>query len=141
MTRSCRTSILVGACCAMLNTTPATALEKIGSWVMDCADNGPGSPTCQLRSAKRLLDQGGIVGDLEIQMLGKSLVPVVMLRGVPGDILMAASLTGDQPKRRSSSRAPRLKTSNAASPQADISAPQATTRLGGLRLACQAPGR
>ena len=96
MATSYQTGILAGVLLVMFSTAsaaaPTRAPEQIGSWILDCPIDRSGSQTCQLRSGKRLLDQGGIVGDLEIQLLGESLVPVIILRGLPGDVLMTASL-------------------------------------------------
>ena len=38
--------------------------------------------------------KGGITGDLEVQALGKTLVPVMTLRGLSDEMLMAASMAG-----------------------------------------------
>ncbi len=68
--------------------------EHIGRWVLTCPGETPHADPCLLRFDKPFLDQGGITGDLEIQASGKSLVPVLTLRGLPADLLMAASLAG-----------------------------------------------
>ena len=68
----------------------AASHEYIGSWMLSC----PADEACVLRLDKRFLDKGGITGDLEIQAVGKSLVPVLVLRGVPSELVMAASLAG-----------------------------------------------
>jgi hypothetical protein len=47
-----------------------------------------------MRFNKRFLDKGGLTGDLEVQEQGKSLVPVIALRGLPPEMLMAASMAG-----------------------------------------------
>jgi hypothetical protein len=74
-----------------IGTARAATQEHIGSWVLSCAgESGP----CLLRFDKRFVDQGGITADLEIQALGKSLVPVLVLRGLPDELMMAASLAG-----------------------------------------------
>lgn len=96
------------AVAAMLASGAALAAteEKIGSWVLSCpggtpgaAQGGapgasPGAESCLLRADKRFLDKGGITGDLEVQALGRSLVPVLTLRGLSTEILMTAALAG-----------------------------------------------
>ncbi len=72
----------------------AATQEQIGSWVLNCPGDKPGAEPCIMRFNKRFLDKGGITGDLEIQGQGKSLVPVIALRGLSPEILMAASLAG-----------------------------------------------
>jgi len=47
-----------------------------------------------MRFARRFLDKAGITGDLEVQAQGKTLVPVIALRGLSSEILMAATLAG-----------------------------------------------
>jgi hypothetical protein len=77
-----------------IGTARAANQEHIGSWVLSCPSKTTGSEPCLLRLEKRFVDKGGITGDLEIQALGKSLVPVLVLRGVPTELLIAASLAG-----------------------------------------------
>jgi hypothetical protein len=79
---------------ASIATASAASPEHIGSWVLSCPGSAPGSEPCVLHLEKRFLDKGGITGDLEIQAMGKTLVPVITLRGLPGQILLAASLAG-----------------------------------------------
>ena len=69
----------------------AVERENIGSWVIICA--GPGEP-CLMRHSRRLYDQSGVTAELEVMAQGRSLVPVVILRGVPTELLMTASMTG-----------------------------------------------
>jgi hypothetical protein len=68
--------------------------EKIGSWVLSCPGDKAGAQSCLLRFDKRFFDKAGLTGDLEVQALGTSLVPVIALRGLPSEMLMAASLAG-----------------------------------------------
>ena len=77
-----------------IGTASAASPEHIGSWVLSCPGETPGSEPCVLHLEKRFLDKGGITGDLEVQALGKTLVPVIALRGLPSEILLAASLAG-----------------------------------------------
>jgi hypothetical protein len=76
----------------------AATEEKIGSWVLSCpgaAPGGaPGDEQCLLRADKRFLDKAGVTGDLEVLALGRSLVPVLTLRGLSTEILMTAALAG-----------------------------------------------
>jgi hypothetical protein len=72
----------------------AATQEQIGSWVLNCPGDTPGAEPCVMRFNKRFLDKRGITGDLEIQARGKSLVPVIALRGLSSEMLMAASLAG-----------------------------------------------
>jgi hypothetical protein len=69
----------------------AAGQEHIGSWVLSCPGDGP---TCLLRLDKRFLDKAGVTGDLEIHARGKALVPVLALRGLPAEVLIAASMAG-----------------------------------------------
>lgn len=64
--------------------------EHIGGWVLSCPDGG----SCLLRAEKRFLDQAGIVGELEVLAEGRSLVPVVALRGLSDELLAGAALAG-----------------------------------------------
>ena len=78
---------LMGLSCSAV---AAPQEQQIGSWLLNC----PTGDTCQLRFAKRFLDKGGMTGDLEVQSIGKSLVPVIALRGLSSEMMMAASLAG-----------------------------------------------
>jgi hypothetical protein len=77
-----------------IGTAQAATQEHIGGWELTCPGETPRSEPCLLRLDKRFLDKGGITGDVEIQALGKTLVPVIALRGLPADLLLAASLAG-----------------------------------------------
>jgi len=68
----------------------AAPAEKIGSWVLSCPDAEP----CLLRLEKRFVDKAGITGELDILADGKALVPVLALRGLSSELLMAAALAG-----------------------------------------------
>ena len=82
--------VLAGWLTVISGAARATSQEQIGSWVLSCPSAGP----CVLRVGKRFLDTGGITGNLEVLAAGQSLVPVVTLRGLPAEMLMAASLAG-----------------------------------------------
>jgi hypothetical protein len=69
---------------------PAATLERFENWVISC----PGQAPCTMRADKRFLDKSGLTGDLEIQAQGKSLVPVLALRGLPAEALIAAAMIG-----------------------------------------------
>jgi hypothetical protein len=73
-----------------IGTAQASSQEHIGSWVLTCPTEKP----CVLRLDKRFLDKGGITGDLEVDAIGTALVPVLVLRGLPGEVMMAAALSG-----------------------------------------------
>jgi hypothetical protein len=78
---------------SLVLTCPAASAatqEQIGSWVLTC----PGDAPCLMRASKRFFDKGGITGDLEVQAEATSLVPVIALRGLSNEMLMAASLAG-----------------------------------------------
>jgi hypothetical protein len=72
----------------------AATHEKIGSWELSCPGEAAGAEPCRLRFDKRFFDKGGVSGDLEVQAQGTSLVPVLALRGVAPELLMAAALAG-----------------------------------------------
>ncbi len=76
------------------NAAGAVTQEQIGSWVLRCPDERPGAAACLLRVERRLFDKGGITADLEVQAEGKSLVPVIALRGLSGEMLLTAALAG-----------------------------------------------
>ena len=79
---------------AISGSAGAATQEQIGSWVLDCPGNTPGAEPCIMRFNKRFLDNGGITGDLELQPQGKSLIPVIVLRGLFPEMLMTASEAG-----------------------------------------------
>ena len=72
----------------------AATEEHVGSWVLSCPAAVANAEPCLLRLEKRFFDTAGITGELEVQALGKTLVPVIALRGVPDEILLAAALAG-----------------------------------------------
>jgi hypothetical protein len=95
MTAASRRNILLTlGLLAMTGTARAATQEKIGSWVLNCTGDAPGTEACLLRADKRLIDTPGVTGDLEIEAQKKSLAPVVVLRGLSSEFLMAASLAG-----------------------------------------------
>lgn len=76
-------------------TASAATQEQIGSWVLTCPGGAAGSRPCLLRSGKRFFDKAGVTADLEVQALGTMLVPVITLRGLSNEILIAAALAGE----------------------------------------------
>lgn len=87
---------------------PASAAdESIGSWILSCRGQA-----CVLRHKDRLLDAAGIVADLEARAAGSAadppiggkpvstgaggaqLVPVIVVRGVSDELLLAATAAG-----------------------------------------------
>lgn len=64
--------------------------EHVGSWLISC----PGNASCTMRFNKRFLDRSGVTGDLEVQDQGRALVPVLALRGLSSEMLMAAAMVG-----------------------------------------------
>jgi hypothetical protein len=86
-----KTVIVLVACLSLVaNRAAAATQEQIGSWVLNCAKSEP----CLLRAEKRFFDKTGITGELEVLAEGTSLVPVIALRGLPTELLMAAALAG-----------------------------------------------
>jgi hypothetical protein len=73
-------------------TAVAAPAEHMGSWALECPDPGGGS--CVLRLDKRLVDKGGITVDLEVRAGEHGLVPVLLLRGLPEAVMLAASQVG-----------------------------------------------
>jgi hypothetical protein len=78
----------------MVPASPAAAATQahIGSWLLTCPAETPAPEPCILRLEKRFLDEAGITGDLEVRAIGKMLVPVITLRGLSGELLVAAAL-------------------------------------------------
>jgi hypothetical protein len=64
--------------------------ERVGSWVIAC----PGDAPCVMRFDKWFLDKSGVTGDLEVEADGNTLVPVLTLRGLPSNVLIAAAAVG-----------------------------------------------
>lgn len=75
---------------ALAGVVPGATQEQIGTWVLEC----PGKDPCTLRFNKRFLEKAGITGDLEVLAQGKTLVPAIALRGLSGDMMLAASMAG-----------------------------------------------
>ena len=93
MTISWHTGVLI-ALFAGLSAPASATPERIGAWVLDCAADRPAADGCQLRFAQRFVDNGGITGDLEVEAQGKRLVPVLALRGLSAELLLAAAMAG-----------------------------------------------
>lgn len=87
-----RTNLL---CAAVLALAPALAYaaaeQRIGSWVISCPD---GARECLMRFSKRFLDKAGITADLEVESQGAALVPVIALRGLSSEMLLATTMAG-----------------------------------------------
>lgn len=66
--------------------------QQIGSWAITCPDGANG---CLMRLHPRFLDKAGLTGDLEVQSQESTLVPVIALRGLSSELLMAASVVGN----------------------------------------------
>lgn len=94
MTTASRSVVLALGLVLSAGTASAATHEHIGSWVLTCPGDTPRSEPCLLHLEKRFLDKAGITGDLEVQALGTALVPVITLRGLSNEILLAASLAG-----------------------------------------------
>jgi hypothetical protein len=103
----------------------AATQEQIGSWVLSCPGAQSGADGCIMRSSKRLLDKGGITGDLEVLAEGRSLVPVITLRGLSREMLMAASLAGKPVVSLLFAGAPREALTCSVGPAGYICSPQA----------------
>jgi hypothetical protein len=71
----------------VLAATPGAAPEAVGSWLLDCE-----AATCALRHKDRLFSGAGVTADMEVRAAGKALVPVVTLRGLPDQVLLASSM-------------------------------------------------
>lgn len=69
---------------------PAGA-EQIGTWTIACEN---GSNGCIMRFSKRFIDKGPITADLEVQSQSGALVPVIAVRGLTSEMMMAASMAG-----------------------------------------------
>lgn len=83
--------LLIAALTAIPVLASAAPEQQIGSWVVGCPES---ARECEMRFNKRFLDKAGITGDLEVQSQGRTLVPVIALRGLSSEILMAASMAG-----------------------------------------------
>jgi len=75
---------------ALNGSAQAATQEAVGSWVLTCPADAP----CIMRLNQRFIDKAGVTGDLEVQARGKVLVPVIALRGLQADLLIAAAMTG-----------------------------------------------
>lgn len=81
---------------ALALTDPAVAAdserpEPIGNWVLICPTSSSG---CLMRLSQRFFDKAGVTGDLEVQAQGSTLVPVLTVRGLPNEMLLAAAMAG-----------------------------------------------
>jgi hypothetical protein len=75
---------------AIQDAAAASTPEHVGSWTITC----PGGAPCAMRFSKRFFDKSGITGDLEIDAEGDFLVPVLAVRGLSSEVLMAAAMAG-----------------------------------------------
>ena len=109
----------------------AASQEQIGSWVLVCPGDKPRPDRCLMRAKKRLFEKAGITGDLEVQGQGGNLIPVVTLRGLPSEMLMAASAASNTEASIQLPGSPREDLNCAATGTGYICAPNAA---GGPRL-------
>lgn len=77
------------AALAILGATQGAAPDPAGSWLLECA-----GATCLLRHKDRLFSGAGVTADMEVRAAGKALVPVLVLRGLPDQVLLASSMAG-----------------------------------------------
>jgi hypothetical protein len=136
MSMAFRLSAVLALGVAVLTGAAWASTETIGGWVLRCPGNTPGTASCLLRSEERLLNTAGITGDLEIQAQGKLLVPVVVLRGLSGEIMRAASLAGETEVSLRFGDGPREDLACSATGGAFVCAPKDATAL---RLAAGLP--
>jgi hypothetical protein len=73
----------------ILAATPGAAPEAVGSWLLDCD-----GAACVLRHKDRLFSGAGVTADMEVRAAGNALVPVLTLRGLPGQVLVVSSMAG-----------------------------------------------
>ncbi len=88
-------SIYRGAIAAMLllpAASQAAAPESIGTWVLNCPEDSKSG--CILRHRDRYFAKPPLSADLEVQSVRGALVPVLAVRGIPREALLAASLGG-----------------------------------------------
>nr|WP_294519141.1 hypothetical protein [uncultured Rhodopila sp.] len=71
----------------ILAATAAAAPEPVGSWLLACD-----GAACVLRHKDRLFSGAGVSADMEVRAVGRALVPVVTLRGLPDQILLASAM-------------------------------------------------
>ncbi|MEA2773011.1 MAG: hypothetical protein QOD93_5973 [Acetobacteraceae bacterium] len=86
--------VLAGWLMVFAGSCRAATQEQIGSWVLICPTSPPPAEPCLLRLEKPFLDKAGVTGELEVLADGKSLVPVIALRGLSSELLMATALAG-----------------------------------------------
>lgn len=84
--------LLVAGFLAAVPAALAAPPQRIGSWVIACPDRGG---PCAMRYGKRFVEAGGVTGDLEVLSQHGALVPAITLRGLPQDVVTAASATGN----------------------------------------------
>jgi hypothetical protein len=71
----------------ILAATPGAAPEAAATWLLDCQGTG-----CVLRHRDRLFSGAGVTADMEVRAAGNALVPVLTLRGLPRQVLLASSM-------------------------------------------------
>jgi hypothetical protein len=123
-----RTIIILAACLmAIAGGAMAATPEKIGSWVLSCPSASPvdqAAEACLLRYGTRFFDKGGVTGELDVLARGKSLVPVLALRGVGTELLLAAALAGKAEASVQFTGGQRLALDCATTPNAFICSPR-----------------
>jgi hypothetical protein len=117
---------------AIQDVAVAGTQEHIGSWIITCPVGGP----CAMRFSKRFLDKSGVTGDLEIDADGDALVPVLAVRGLSNEVLMAAVMAGKTEASLQLAGGAREPLECSASESGYICAPD---RAAGLKLAAALP--
>lgn len=77
------------AALAILAATQGAAPDPAGTWLLECEGGA-----CLLRHRDRLFSGAGVTADMEVRAAGKALVPVLTLRGLPDQLLLASSMAG-----------------------------------------------
>ena len=82
-------AVSIAAGCGSASAVEGTgsASGSVGSWVLDCPDNG-----CTLRHVHPLFARAGVTAQLEVRTTGAGRVPVVTVRGLPRDPMLSAAV-------------------------------------------------
>ena len=78
----------------LASTHPASAqpaAETGGTWIGDCGAEAHAA--CTLRYREHLFSKAGVTADLEIRSAGAARVPVIVLRGLPQDPVLATAVS------------------------------------------------